>query len=323
MARIIGTGSYLPKTVVSNKDLEKIVETSDEWIFTRTGIRSRHFSTAEENTGDMGILAAQRALEDAGVKPEEVDYILVATTTPESLVPNTSSYIQAKLGADRASCLDLNAACSGFIYGLEVANALLMMDHINNVLLIGSEVLTKITDFSDRKSCVLFGDGAGAAVLAKGQGIHHVVTGAQGEKGDCLYTAKFPVENILTKAEPKKPYVVMDGKEVYKFAVNILPEVLTKAVEGAGSKVSDLTHVIPHQANLRIIQGAAKKLDLPLEKFYMNIEEVGNTSAASIAIALDEMNRKGLLAKGDRIGLVGFGGGLTYGACYLTWSKDA
>lgn len=321
MARIIGTGSYLPKTVVSNNDLEQIVETSDEWIYTRTGIRTRHISTASENTGDMGFYAALRALDNAGVDPSELDYILVATTTPESLVPNTSSYIQAKLGASGASCLDLNAACSGFIYGLELASALLAAGK-RKVLVIGAEVLSKITDFRDRKSCVLFGDGAGAVVLDSGDSALHVVTGADGAKGACLSTGKFKVENLLVKNAPYTQYIHMDGKEVYKFAVNILPEVLSLAVGKAGEHVTSLDHVIPHQANSRIIQAAAKKLQIPLEKFYMNIVHVGNTSAASIAIALDEMNRKNLLKKGQKIGMVGFGGGLTYGACYLTWAMD-
>ena len=323
MARIIGTGSYLPETAYSNEDMEKIVDTSDEWIYTRTGIRSRHFSNASENTGDMGYFAAKRALENAGVDASEIDCILVATTTPESLVPNTSSYIQAKLGVPGASCLDLNAACSGFIYGLELAGALLQMGQKKKILLIGTEVLSKITDFTDRKSCVLFGDGAGAVVLDNGDNAFHVVTGADGSKGECLSTGTFKVENVLEKSEPYSQYIAMDGKEVYKFAVNILPEVLSEAVKKGGESVSSLDHVIPHQANSRIIQAAAKKLQLPLEKFYMNIDHVGNTSAASIAIALDEMNRKKLLKKGQKIGMVGFGGGLTYGACYLTWTMES
>lgn len=323
MARITGTGSYLPKKSFTNEDMETIVETSDEWIYTRTGIRSRHFSNESENTGDMGFFAAERALENAGVSASEIDCILVATTTPESLVPNTSSYIQAKLGAIHASCLDLNAACSGFIYGLELAGALLETGQKKKILLIGTEVLSKITDFTDRKSCVLFGDGAGAVVLESGENTYQVVTGADGSKGECLSTGTFKVENILEKPEPYKQYIAMDGKEVYKFAVNILPEVLTEAVTKAGDTLAQLDHVIPHQANSRIIQAAAKKLKLPLEKFYMNIDHVGNTSAASIAIALDEMNQKNLLKKGQKIGMVGFGGGLTYGACYLTWTKES
>lgn len=320
MARIIGTGSYLPNNVVTNKDLETLVDTSDEWIKTRTGISSRHYAGKDENTGEMGLSAAKKAMAMAKVTKEEISYILVATTTPESLVPSTSAYIQGKLGAKNAACLDLNAACSGFIYGLQVAQGLLSLPGIEKILLIGSEVLTKITDFTDRSTCVLFGDGAGAVILEKGQGIHSVITGADGTQGACLHTGTFKVENPMTKEVMGPQKIYMDGQEVYKFAVRILPEALRQVVAKGGGDLGTLTHVIPHQANLRIIQGAAKKLDMPLEKFFVNIEQVGNTSAASIAIALDEANRQGRLQKGDTLAMVGFGGGLTYGACYMTWT---
>ncbi len=319
MARIIGTGSYMPKAVMTNKDFEKYVDTNDEWIVTRTGIKARHFSGKDENTGDLGYEAGLRAIEDAGISPMDLDYIIVATLTPHALIPNTSSYIQGKLGAKNAACFDLNAACSGFIYGLEVAEALLNLPKKKNVLLIGAEVISKITDFSDRTTCVLFGDGAGACVLTRGEGIKATLTGADGEKGECLKTTPFEVNNLLYHGEKSNHYISMDGKEVYKFAVKILPYAVEKVLEDVGVAIEEVNHIIPHQANIRIIEAAAKRLNVPMEKFFVNIESTGNTSAASIAIALDDMNREGSLKEGDKIVMVGFGGGLTYGAAYLEW----
>lgn len=320
VARIIGTGSYLPKRIMTNKEMEAYVDTTDEWIVTRTGIRQRHLSDETENTGDLGYEAAEYALKNAGVSAEDIDYILVATTTPHALVPNTSSYIQDKLGAVNAACLDLNAACSGFIYGLEVADALLKSDHIHHILVIGSEVLSKITDFTDRATCVLFGDGAGAAVLAKGDGIRGIVSGADGTKGACLNTRDFPVNNIVSEGSNAPQLIRMDGKEVYKFAVNILPEALKAAVARGKGNLAELDHIVPHQANIRIIEAASKRLDISMDKFHVNIQNTGNTSSASIAIALDELSRSGKLINGQKLALVGFGGGLTYGAVYLEWN---
>ncbi len=319
MAKIIGTGSYMPKGVMTNKDFEKYVDTNDEWIVTRTGIKARHFSGKDENTGDLGYEAGLRAIEDAGISPMDLDYIIVATTTPHALIPNTSSYIQGKLGAKKAACFDLNAACSGFIYGLEVADALLMLPNKKNVLLIGAEVISKITDFTDRTTCVLFGDGAGACVITQGNGIKATLTGADGERGECLKTAAFEVNNLLYSGGVSSHYVSMDGKEVYKFAVKILPFAVEQVLAMAGVSLEEVQHIIPHQANIRIIEAAAKRLNVPLEKFFINIETTGNTSAASIAIALDEMNKAGSLKEGDKMVMVGFGGGLTYGAVYLEW----
>ncbi len=319
MARITGTGSYMPKSVMTNKDFEKYVDTNDEWIVTRTGIKSRHFSGKDENTGDLGFEAGLRALRNAKLSPLDLDYIIVATTTPQALVPNTSSYIQGKLGAKNAACFDINAACSGFIYGLEMAQALLMLPKKRNVLLIGAEVLSKITDFTDRTTCVLFGDGAGACVISQGEGIKATLTGADGAQGECLRTNPFEVTNLIHTGDLSNHYLTMDGKEVYKFAVKILPYAVEQVLEDAGVKVEDLTHIVSHQANIRIIEAAAKRLKVPMERFFVNIESTGNTSAASIPIALDEMNRGGLLKEGDKMAMVGFGGGLTYGAVYLEW----
>lgn len=321
MARIIGTGSFLPRSVVSNIDMEKYVETNDEWIRTRTGISQRHISMEDENTGDLGYGAALEALKDAGISPMDLDYIIVATTTPHSFVPTTSCYIQGKLGAMNAACLDINAACSGFIYGMELAESLLEKKDKEYILVIGAEVLSKIVDFNDRSTCVLFGDGAGAAVLKKGEGIKGIVTGADGTKGAVLNTGDFKVRNILAGPIESANMLSMEGKEVYKFAVQILPQAIRSSLEKSEMNVEDLDHIIPHQANIRIIEAAAKRLGLPMDKFFVNIQNTGNTSSASIAIALDEMNKKGMLKNGDKISMVGFGGGLTYGALTMIWNK--
>ncbi|MGB4588792.1 MAG: beta-ketoacyl-ACP synthase III [Clostridiaceae bacterium] len=321
MARIIGTGSFMPRSVISNIDMEKYVETNDEWIRTRTGISQRHISMEDENTGDLGYGAALEALKDAGISPMDLDYIIVATTTPHSFVPTTSCYIQGKLGAMNAACFDINAACSGFIYGVEIAESLLEKKDKEYVLVIGAEVLSKIVDFNDRSTCVLFGDGAGAAVLKKGEGIKGIVTGADGTKGAVLNTGDFKVRNMLTGPNESDNMLSMEGKEVYKFAVQILPQAIRSSLEKSEMNVEDLDYIIPHQANIRIIEAAAKRLSLPMDKFYVNIQNTGNTSSASIAIALDEMNKKGLLKNGDKISMVGFGGGLTYGALTMVWNK--
>lgn len=320
MSRIIGTGSYMPRNIVTNKDMEKIVDTTDEWIVSRTGIRQRALAT-DENTGDLAYEAALRALEDAGIEASQLGYIIVATITPQSLLSSTACYVQAKLGAVNASCFDINAACTGFIFGLEIAEGLFHVSDKEYALVIGAEVLSKIVDYTDRTTAVLFGDGAGAAILSKGSGILGISTGSDGTKGPALSTGEFKVRNFLAGDNPSDHFILMDGKEVYKFAVRILPQVLSEAVEKAGLTLNDLDHVIPHQANLRIIDAAASRMNLPREKFYVNLDRMGNTSAASIPIALDEMNRKGLLKTGEKIGLVGFGGGLTYGAVILDWTK--
>lgn len=321
MARIIGTGSFMPRSVVSNIDMEKYVETNDEWIRTRTGISQRHISMEDENTGDLGYGAALEAMKDAGITAMDLDYIIVATTTPHSLVPTTSCFIQGKLGAMNATPFDINAACSGFIYGIELADSLLEKKDKEYALVIGAEVLSKIVDFNDRSTCVLFGDGAGAAVLQKGEGIKGIVTGADGTKGAVLNTGEFKVRNMLTGPNESDHMLSMEGKEVYKFAVQILPQAIRSSLEKSEMNVEDLDHIIPHQANIRIIEAAAKRLELPMDKFYVNIHNTGNTSSASIAIALDEMNKKGMLKQGDKISMVGFGGGLTYGALTMVWNK--
>ncbi|EQB20348.1 3-oxoacyl-[acyl-carrier-protein] synthase, KASIII [Dehalobacter sp. UNSWDHB] len=318
---IIGTGSYVPENRVTNDDLSKIVDTSDEWISTRTGIKERRISLTE-TTADLAVAAARRALDDAGVAVEELDLIIVATVTPDYFFPSTACFVQNNLGASRAACFDISAACTGFIFGLSIASQFIRTGMYQKALIIGAEALSKITDWEDRSTCVLFADGAGAAVIKRGdQGIISEVIGSDGSKGECLECPALPLKNIFIEAGEVKPsYAKMNGREVFKFAVNILPECILKTLEKTPYTLEDINHIIPHQANLRIIDSAAKKLKVDQAKFYVNLPNYGNTSSASIPIALDEMAKGKLIHQGDLLVLVGFGGGLTYGAMLIKWT---
>ncbi|UWG97021.1 ketoacyl-ACP synthase III [Dehalobacter sp. DCM] len=322
---LIGTGSCIPEKVVTNDDLAKIVDTSDEWITSRTGIKERRISTGETTT-ELAVGAARSALESARISAEDLDLIIVATLTPDDYLPSTACQVQKHIGADNAACFDLNAACTGFIYGLTVASQFIRTGMYKTALVIGAEELSKITDWTDRTTCVLFADGAGAAVLQRGeqQGIISEIIGSDGNKGDCLTCPALPPRNYFIRddstKESRSEYVYMNGREVYKFAVTVMPECILKTLEGTGISLSDIDHIIPHQANLRIIDAAAKKLNLDASKFYVNLPRFGNTSGASIPIALDEMAKANRFKKGDLIILVGFGGGLTYGAMLIKWT---
>ncbi len=318
---IIGTGSYVPENRVTNDDLSKIVDTSDEWIRTRTGIIERRISLTE-TTADLAVAAARRALDDAGVAAEELDLIIVATVTPDYFFPSTACFVQNSLGASRAACFDISAACTGFIFGLSIASQFIRTGMYQKALIIGAEALSKITDWEDRGTCVLFADGAGAAVIKRGnQGIISEVIGSDGSKGECLECPALPLKNVFIEAEEAKPpHAKMNGREVFKFAVNILPECILKTLEKTPYTLEDINHIIPHQANLRIIDSAAKKLQVDQAKFYVNLPSYGNTSSASIPIALDEMAKGKLIHEGDLLVLVGFGGGLTYGAMLIKWT---
>ncbi|AHF10936.1 MULTISPECIES: beta-ketoacyl-ACP synthase III [Dehalobacter] len=318
---IIGTGSYVPENRVTNDDLSKIVDTSDEWIRTRTGIKERRISLTE-TTADLAVAAARRALDDAGVAAEELDLIIVATVTPDYFFPSTACFVQNSLGASRAACFDISAACTGFIFGLSIASQFIRTGMYQKALIIGAEALSKITDWEDRGTCVLFADGAGAAVIKRGnQGIISEVIGSDGSKGECLECPALPLKNVFIEAEEAKPpHAKMNGREVFKFAVNILPECILKILENTPYTLEDINHIIPHQANLRIIDSAAKKLQVDQAKFYVNLPSYGNTSSASIPIALDEMAKGKLIHKEDLLVLVGFGGGLTYGAMLIKWT---
>ena len=318
--RIIGTGSCLPKTVVTNDDLSKIMDTSDEWISTRTGIRERHL-VREETTAGMSAEAAMRAMENAGVTAQEIDLIIVGTVSADHVTPACACEVQAAIGADRAVAFDINAACSGFMFALNIAHAYLQMGVYRTALVIGAETLSKIMDWSDRSTCVLFGDGAGAAIVRAddGRGLLAFDQGSDGAKGGVLACANRSNNNPLVETSKELEYVHMDGQEVYKFAVTAVPASLHRTIEAAGLTVEDIDYFALHQANIRILQAVAKRLKVSEDKFPISLDHCGNISAASVPILLDEMNRKGLLKPGMKIALSGFGGGLTWASAVLEW----
>jgi 3-oxoacyl-[acyl-carrier-protein] synthase-3 len=321
---IIGTGSYVPEKVLTNADLEKLVETSDEWIITRTGIRERRIAAPEEATSDLAAKAAQAALENAGITAAEVDLIIVATITPDMFFPSTACFVQKKIGATQAACFDVSAACAGFLYAIEIAQQFITSHTYDTVLVIGAEKLSSIVDWTDRNTCVLFGDGAGAAVLRHRGGGHGVVStymASDGGLSDILYIpgggSRFP----LTKenADQRLNCIKMNGKETYKHAVTSMLDAAQRVLAEANLDPADLACIIPHQANLRIIEAIASRLEVPIERFLVNLDRYGNTSAAAVAIALDEAHRTGRMQVGDYVLLVVFGGGLTWAASVVQW----
>lgn len=323
--RILGTGSAIPSRVVTNQELETFLDTSDAWIQERTGIGSRHAATTETTTS-LAAEACRKALEDAGKKPEEVDLILAATVSPDCTFPCLACEIQAAIGADHAVAYDINAACAGFLFALNSANAYIQCGMYRNALIVGAEVLTKIVDWNDRSSCILFGDGAGAAFVEEAEeGVVSMVQGANGKKGMALYRYEGRVNNpfrevAATEEEAKgSGYLEMNGQEVFRFAVSQVPDSIQKVLVKAGWDKPEVDHYILHQANARIIQSIAKRLGEPEEKFPMNLHDYGNMSSASIPVLLDEMNKAGKLKRGEKIIMSGFGAGLTYGATAVIW----
>lgn len=319
-AQIIGTGSCLPDKIVTNDFLSTIVETSDEWISSRTGIRQRHISI-DETTVSLSAKAARRALESAGVKPEELDLIIVATCTPDTLVPNTACLVQSELGAVNATAFDISAACSGFVFALNLVDVYMQTGMYRTALVIGAETLSRIVDWKDRTTCVLFADGAGAAVVRGAEtGVIASTLGSDGRKGGVIYVKNRENYNPFVPEQKPMDFLYMDGAEVFKFAVKKIPEVIRETLEKADLTVDDISLFLLHQANARINQSIAKKLKISIDKVPMNVDRCGNTSAASVPILLDEVNRKGLLKSGDKIVLAGFGSGLTWGVLILTWA---
>ena len=324
--RIIGTGSYAPEKVLTNFDLEKIVDTSDEWIKTRTGMVERRIARDDETTSDMGTEAAKRALEMANVDPEELDLIVVGTVTPDKSLPTTSCIIQNKLNAGTAVCFDFQAACTGFIYGIELVNSLMKSNRAyKKALLIGAEKLSSVTDWSDRNTCVLFGDAAGAVVFSKtkevGDTVLSSVLHADGRYGDILTIpgggSQYPItaENVNDKTRCIK----MEGNKVFKLAVNAMVGACKEALDLAHMSYADISWLIPHQANMRIINAISSRLDMANEKVCINLEKYGNTSVCSIMLALDEAVRAEKVMKDDKIIITAFGGGMTWGAAILKW----
>ena len=319
-AKMIGFGLYTPKNLVENERLQEFLETSDEWIRTRTGIERRYISL-DENTSDLAVEASKKALSQARLSAEEIDLIIVATVTPDNFTPSTACIVQDKLGAKNAWAFDINAACTGFIYALKLGRSLIRSGEANNALIIGAETLSKALNWEDRGSCVLFGDGAGATVLTSTEedcGIKCVNVKSDGSKGDSLVIQGLPLNSPFKDGrEVSKNYINMNGREIFKFATKVMEESIVDILEKENIKIEDIAAIIPHQANLRIIDYVVKRLGIPREKFITNLQNYGNTSGASIPIALCESIDEGNLKKGDNIIMVGFGGGLTWGAALI------
>ena len=325
-ARISGCGSYLPETVITNDDLSRMVDTSDDWIVPRTGIRERRVvRVGEEASSDLGLAAARGALEMAGTSPAELDLVIAATITPDHIFPNAACLIQQKLGAERAGAFDLAAACSGFIYALDVAKQFVAAGSCEKVLVVGVDCMSMLTNWEDRNSCIIFGDGAGAVVVEPSRGagdgeIFRSRLGAKGESEHFLVKAggsRYPVTQDAIAAGDQ--YLRMEGRKVFRFAVDKMQELLEEAIRTNGFRMSDIRWVVPHQVNRRIIESAFKKLDIPLERVVMNIDRVGNTSAASVPTALDEAVRDGRIQRGDLCAMVAFGAGLAWASTIVRW----
>ncbi len=326
-AGILGVGSYAPEKVLTNQDLEAIVETNHDWIVSRTGITERRLAGVDESTSSLAIEAARRALADSGVDPAAIDLVIVATTTPDALFPATASLVQHALGAVNAAAFDLSAACSGFIYAMAVGSQFIQTGVYRHVLVVGAETLSRITNWQDRTTCVLFGDGAGAAVLGPvgcGDGFLSFDLGSDGAGADLLSVVPGGFGHELTTGSPDelRCSIKMAGQEVFKFAVKVVEESTRRVLQRAGLTADDLDLFVPHQANVRIIDAAAKRLGLREPQVFSNVHRYGNTSAASIPLALVEARETGRLRPGDRVALVGFGAGLSWASCVMRWSKS-
>lgn len=319
--KILGVGHYCPKNIVTNKKLESIVETTDEWIVKRTGIRERRISNGE-NTLDLAYNASVEALKRSGCKAEEIDLIVLATTSPDRIMPSTACSLQAKLGCKNAAAFDISAACSGFVYALITAESLIKNTDKRKALVIGSEVLSRIVDWNDRGTCVLFGDGAGAMIIEASKEEDAILSKcflSDGKKGeDTLNLGSFKLNNPFNKDETyENQFIKMNGREVFRFAVSTLPEIISKVLEDANESIENIKYIVPHQANLRIIDEAARRLNINKEKFFINVDKYGNTSAASVPIALSELLENGLINKDDKVIIAAFGGGLTWAGALI------
>ena len=323
-ASITGIGSYLPNKVLTNYDLEKMVDTSNDWIIQRTGIKERRVVENGVTTSDIATQASLRAMEDAGVSPKDLDMIITSTITPDHIFPSTSCYIQQKIGATRACAFDILAACAGFIYALSIGQSFINSGAMKTVLVVGAECLSKITDYTDRTTCVLFGDGAGAVIIQRNPIKHEILSSnlaADGSEADVLIMPGGGARNpaSLESVQQRLHYIQFKGKEVFKLAINNITNLILETAKENGLTLNDIDLIIPHQSNLRIIEATMEKLGLPMEKAFVNIDKYGNTSSASVPIAMDEARKEGRLRKGNIVMLVAFGGGLTWGSSVIRW----
>ena len=321
-SRIVGTSMYVPDKILTNDELEQIVDTSDEWIYSRTGIKERRIST--EHTSILGKKSVEKLLSDVNKDPLDIDLIIFCTLSPDNNTPSCACLIQKYIGAKNATAFDINAACTGFIYGLIVADSLIKTGKYKNAIVVGGEVLSKLVNWKDRNTCVLFGDGAGSVLLESSNksdsGIIDTYSKSVGEKSSSLVSNGLPVKNLeVNQDDTVDHYINMDGREVFKFAVFAMIESIDKLLKENNLSIDDIKYIVPHQANIRIIEAATQKLKVSIDKFFTNLHKYGNTSAASIPIALDELNKSGNINNGDYIILVGFGGGLTYGSILIKW----
>lgn len=318
--KILGTGSYMPSHIIRNQDLEKIVDTSDAWITSRTGIKSRPI-TVDENTSDLAFKASLKALEAANLTAENIDLIIVATITGDYVLPGVAQLLQRKLGAGMIPAFDINAACSGFVYALDIADKMIQSEAYKHILIVGADILSKITDFSDRNTCVLFADGAGAMVLGPSSKKHikAIETFSKGDQELLLYMDNYPLKKNFKTPPQARPFVKMQGSEVFKFAVWAMPYALKKLSESSDIALENIELIVAHQANERIIKHAAKSLKIPMRKMFMNIDKTGNTSAASVPIAIDEAVRSNRLKPNQVFATVAFGGGLTWGGAIIEY----
>jgi len=323
-ASITGIGSYLPDKVLTNYDLEKMVDTTNDWIIQRTGIKERRIVENGVTTSDIATQASLRAMEDAGVSPKDLDMIITSTITPDHIFPSTSCYIQQKIGATRACAFDILAACAGFIYAMSIGQSFINSGAMKTVLVVGAECLSKITDYTDRSTCVLFGDGAGAVIIQRNPVKHEILSSilaADGSEADVLIMPGGGARNpaSLESVQQRLHYIQFKGKEVFKLAINNITNLILETTRENGLTLDDIDLIIPHQSNLRIIEATMEKLGLPMEKAFVNIDKYGNTSSASVPIAMDEARKQGRLRKGNIVMLVAFGGGLTWGSSVIRW----
>lgn len=324
IASITGVGSYLPEKILTNHALEELVDTTDDWILQRTGIRERRIVENGVTTSDLGAIASLKAIENAGISAEEIDMIITSTITPDYLFPSTACCLQKQIGAVHASAFDISAACAGFVYALSIGQSVINSGAARTVLVVGAECLSKITDYTDRATCILFGDGAGAVVLQNNKEKHQILDTrvvSDGTYADVLIIpgggSKHPA--TTESLQERLHYIRFKGKEVFKLAINTITNLVIETAQKNGFAVQDIDLIIPHQSNLRIIEATMERLKLPMEKAFVNIDKYGNTSSASVPIAIDEAQQEGRLRKGDLVMLVAFGGGLTWGSCVIRW----